>query len=82
MKQKIKFDTINARIPDNLPLVDTALCSNDLLFAAFDNKFGTPFANAKCNNITKISCFPTYAPDSYQQTTFTIKFSLKIAAKL
>ncbi|MEY5048605.1 MAG: hypothetical protein RLZZ175_1964 [Bacteroidota bacterium] len=71
---KIKFDTINARIPDNLPLVDTALCSNDLLFAAFDNKFGTPFANAKCNNITKISCFPTYAPDSYQQTTFTINF--------
>jgi hypothetical protein len=71
---RVKFDTVNAIVMDNLPLIDTNTCTNDLLFASFDAKFGQPFLHGKCNNVTKISCFPTYAPDSYQQSTMTINF--------
>lgn len=71
---KVKFDTINAHIMNNLPLVDTSTCTNDLLFAAFDAKYGAPFTHSKCNNVTKISCYPTYAPDAYQHSDMKINF--------
>lgn len=72
---RIKFDTINSLVMRNLPLLDTTTCTNDLLFASFDVKFGQLFTHSKCNNITKISCFPEYAPDSYQKSDMTINFS-------
>lgn len=71
---RVKFDTVNAVVLNNLPLLDTTTCTTDLMFAAFDVKFGTPFTHAKCNNVTKISCFPTYAPDSYKNSNMTINF--------
>ena len=79
---RVKFDTINAVMLKNLPLVDTTTCTSDLMFASFDVKFGTPFAHNKCNNVTKINCYPTYAPDSYQRSEMTFNFAKNVVTDL